>query len=167
MADYVPAMKHARPAIPLLVFAALVLALMSPAVAGESVRVGDLEIVSVWTRATPPAAQVGAAYATITNHGETPDRLIAIRSPMIGRGEVHEMSMVGGVMKMRAVAGGLEILPGGTVELKPGGFHVMLIGLAGPILEGKTLPLTFVFEKAGEVRLEPRAAPIGAAAPAD
>lgn len=135
--------------------------------AAGPIRLGNLEIASVWTRATPPAAQVGVAYATITNHGLVADRLLELRSPMIGHGEVHEMSMEGGVMKMRSLPGGLEIPPGETVELKPGGYHGMLMGLAGPILDGKTVPLTFVFERAGEVLVDARAAPIGASSPPD
>ncbi|WP_201721575.1 copper chaperone PCu(A)C [Caulobacter sp. B11] len=104
-----------------------------------------------WVRATPPAARAGAAYFNLTNPGKAPDRLLGGSAPGVERVEVHEMSMTDGIMRMRPLTDGLVIPAGGTVALKPGGYHIMLIGLARPLKAGESLPLTLRFEKAGKV----------------
>ena len=83
-------------------------------------------------------------------------RLVAVASPVAGVAEVHEMKMDGGVMSMRAVNGGLELPAGKTVELKPGGYHVMLMDLKAALPKDSTVPLTLVFRdaKGVETRLE-------------
>jgi hypothetical protein len=91
---------------------------------------------------------------TIVNSGRSADRLLGGSSPASGRFEIHEMSMAGGVMSMRRLDKGLEIPPGGTVTLKPGGFHIMFIGLAKPFKLGDRVPATLQFEKAGSVKVE-------------
>jgi copper(I)-binding protein len=80
--------------------------------------------------------------------------------------EIHEMKMVDGVMKMRALGAGLALEPGQTVELRPGGYHVMFVDLKKPIVKEKPVKATLVFEKAGEVEVEFAVAPIGAKSPA-
>jgi copper(I)-binding protein len=117
-------------------------------------KVGSLQIGHPWARATPKGASVGGGYLKITNTGTTPDKLVSGSSAVSGRFEVHEMSMDGGVMKMRLLKDGLEIKPGETVELKPGGFHIMLLDLKEPIKEGERVKGTLVFEKAGSVDIE-------------
>jgi copper(I)-binding protein len=82
-----------------------------------------------------------------------------------GRVEVHEMSMDGGVMKMRALPGGLEIKPGATVELKPGSFHMMLHDLRRQLAKGDKVAGTLMFEKAGSVAIEYQVEALGASAP--
>lgn len=104
-----------------------------------------------WVRATQPGAQAGAAYLNVTNTGKMPDRLLGGSAPGVKRVEIHEMSVTGGVMRMRHLAEGLPIPAGGTATLKPGGYHIMLIGLASPLKAGASLPLTLRFEKAGTV----------------
>src|SRR5690606_11444702 len=86
----------------------------------ETYRVGAIEIEAPWTRATPGGAKVAGGYLMITNKGSAPDRLIGGSATVAGRLEVHEMSVVDGVMRMRPLKDGLEIAPGATVELKPG-----------------------------------------------
>jgi copper(I)-binding protein len=113
--------------------------------------VSPLRIEAGWVRATPPGAQAGAAYFNLTNTGKTPDRLLGGSAPGVKRVEVHEMSVTGGVMRMRPLTDGLALPAGGTVALKPGGYHIMLIGLDGPLKAGSALPLTLRFEKAGQV----------------
>jgi copper(I)-binding protein len=105
---------------------------------------------SVYSRATPKGATVGAGYMKITNNGTAPDRLISSSSDVAGKVEVHEMTMDKGVMKMRPLKGGLEIKPGETVILKPGSFHVMFVGLKKPLRKGDHVKATLVFEKAGK-----------------
>src|SRR5215831_2542542 len=107
---------------------ALVLAFVALPALAKDYKLGALEIRQPWTRATPPTAQTGGGFLVVTNSGTTPDRLIAAKSPVADKVEVHEMKMDGNVMRMRAVEHGIEIPPGGTVELKPGGLHVMFMG---------------------------------------
>jgi periplasmic copper chaperone A len=128
-------------------------------------KLGAIEISRPWTRATPPTAQTGGGFLAITNSGSTPDRLVAAKSPAADKVEVHEMKMDGNVMRMRELEKGLEIPPGATVELKPGGFHVMFMGLKAPFAKDSKVPLTLVFEKAGSIDLELPVEAMGAGAP--
>ena len=145
----------------LLLGAGLGVILSASAVAGEYTA-GDLVIDGPWTRATAAKATVGAGYMTITNNGSEADRLIGGSVPFAGTFEVHEMEMTDGVMKMREIEGGLVIEPGATVELKPGGYHVMFIDLVEPLSEGETVRGTLTFEQAGTVEIEMPVAAIGA-----
>lgn len=95
-------------------------------------KLAALEIGQPWARATAPSAKSGGGYLVIRNTGTAPDRLIAVKSPAADKVEVHEMKMEGNIMRMRAVENGIEIPPGATVELKPGGFHIMFMGLKAP-----------------------------------
>ncbi len=112
---------------------------------------GTIKIVESWTRATPAGAQVAGGYLKITNSGSQPDRLIGGTLTIAGKVEVHEMSMTDGVMKMRPLEQGLEIKPGETVEFKPGGYHLMFIGLTAPVKTGDKPQGTLVFQRAGSL----------------
>jgi len=129
-------------------------------------KAGSLSIEAPWTRATPGGAQVAGGYMKITNAGKETDRLVNGVFPHAARFEVHEMAVEGGVMKMRPLTKGLEIAPGQTVELKPGGYHVMFMGLKQGLKEGQSVKGTLMFEKAGTVEVEYRVGPIGGGAPA-
>jgi len=133
--------------------AALAVTLAIPALAADYTA-GSLKISAPWARATPKGAQVGGGYMTITNNGSTPDRLISGASGISSSFEVHEMSMDGGVMKMRMLKDGLEIKPGETVTLKPGGYHIMFMGLKDQLKQGDTFKSTLEFAKAGKVDVE-------------
>ena len=128
----------------------------------QTFKVGTLVIEAPWARATPGGAQVGGGYMKITNTGKEADRLTGGSLPIAGEVEVHEMTMAGDVMKMRRLPDGLEIKPGATVELKPGGNHLMFTGLRGALKAGQAIKGTLVFQKAGTVEVEYRVAPIGA-----
>lgn len=128
-------------------------------------KAGSLTIEAPWARATPGGAQVAGAFMKIANNGTEPDRLIGGTVPFAGRFEVHEMAMDGGVMKMRELSKGLEIKPGETVELKPGGYHVMFMDLKSGLKEGETIKGTLIFDKAGKVDVEYKVGPIGGGAP--
>ncbi|MET0220416.1 MAG: DUF1775 domain-containing protein [Tardiphaga sp.] len=130
------------------------------------VHAGDLMIATAWTRATPPGAKVAGGYLTITNDGKTADRLTGGSFDGGGRIEVHEMSMNDGVMKMRALDGGLEIKPGATVKLEPGGYHLMMMDLTKPLAKGDKVKAHLVFEKAGRVDVDLDVNAVGASAPA-
>jgi len=97
---------------------------------------------------------VAAGYLKLTNTGTTPDRLIGMSVAVSDRVEVHEMATVEGVMKMRPVKDGLEIEPGQSVELKPGGLHLMMLDLKRQLQQGQRVKGTLVFEKAGKVDIE-------------
>ena len=125
-------------------------------------KVGALLIEAPWTRATPGGARVGGAYLKITNTGAESDRLVGGSLPIAAAVEVHQMSMSDGVMKMRKLEAGLEIKPGQTVELKPGGYHLMFTELRQPLQQGQPIKGTLQFEKAGSVEVEYRVEPIGA-----
>lgn len=112
---------------------------------------GALEIGSPFTRATLPNAPVGGGYLSITNTGDTDDRLVKVTTPIAKEGQIHEMAMQGDVMKMRQLADGLVIPAGETVTLEPGGFHLMFMGLNTPIVEGKPIAVTLEFEHAGSL----------------
>lgn len=136
----------------------------APAAAVGTTKVGDLVIATPWTRATPGGAKIGGGYLKITNNGKAGDRLVSISADFAGRVEIHEMSMDGGVMKMRPLAAGLEIKPGESVELKPGGYHVMFMDLKQPLKEGDTVKATLTFEKAGPVDVSFAVNAVGAGA---
>ncbi len=104
------------------------------------------EIKDAWARATPGKAENGAAYLTIVS--PVADRVTAVSTPVAQKAELHTMSMEGGVMKMRPLAG-IDLPPGQPTTLKPGGMHIMLFGLVRPLQAGQSFPLTLSFEKAG------------------
>lgn len=112
---------------------------------------GDLSISGAFSRATLPQAKVAGGYLTITNTGTAPDRLLGGSSAAAKAVQVHQMQMVGDMMKMSQVEGGLEIPAGGSVTLDPGGYHLMLMDIAQPLKADECLALTLKFEKAGEV----------------
>ncbi len=141
-------------------------ALIAGPASAQNYKVGSLEIDQPWTRATPPTAKAGGGFVTITNKGTTPDRLIAVRSAASDKVEIHEMKMDGSVMRMRELEKGVEIPPGATVTLKPGGYHIMFMELKAPFAKDAKVPVTLVFEKAGSIDVELLVQAMGAQSPA-
>ncbi|KIU27790.1 copper chaperone [Methylobacterium radiotolerans] len=135
------------------------------AAAATTVKAGDLTIETPWLRATPNGAKVAGGYVRITNTGRAPDTLTGATVPFAKSSDIHSMSMEGGVMKMAPVTGGLTIKPGETVELKPGGYHLMFEDLTGAPKAGETVAGTLTFQRAGAVPVTFTVAPIGAGAP--
>ncbi|SKA18382.1 hypothetical protein SAMN02745126_04040 [Enhydrobacter aerosaccus] len=133
---------------------AVLMALLPGLALAHDYKLGALTIGHPWSRATAPTAPAGGGFLTITNTGTTPDRLVAARSPAAETVQIHEMKMDGNVMRMREVEHGLEIAPGATVTLAPGGFHLMLMGLKAPLKQDTHVPVTLVFEKAGSIDVE-------------
>lgn len=127
-------------------FAALALVAAAPALAQVAVD-------GPWLRETAPGARTGAGYGLLVNGGKAEDRLLGGSTPVAARVEVHSMTMDGGVMRMRPVTGGLAIPAGGRVALKPGGYHLMLIGLKQPLRRGAMVPVTLDFARAGPLKL--------------
>lgn len=116
-----------------------------------------------WVRATPGGSKITAAFMEIKS--EAGDKLLAAKSDVAGRVEVHTHIMEGDVMKMRRVDS-LEVTKGGSRVLKPMGDHVMLFDLKGPLKEGDTVKMTLIFEKAGDVDVVAKVEAAGAMAPA-
>jgi periplasmic copper chaperone A len=133
----------------LLAAASALLAL--PAVAHDF-NAGDLRIGHPWTRAAGLNGN-GGAFMRLINGGAQPDRLISATSPIARVVELHTHIREGDVMRMRPV-NDIPVPAGQTVELRPGGLHVMLIGLTAPLQQGTRVPVTLRFERAGEVTVE-------------
>jgi periplasmic copper chaperone A len=148
-----------------LTLAALAMALSAGPVRAEDIKAGDLVISQAWSRATPNGAKIAGGYLTIENKGTAPDKLIGGNGDIAGKVEVHEMSMNNGVMTMRPLDKGLVIEPGKTVKLAPGGYHLMMFDLNGPLKQGDKVPVTLVFEKAGKVNVSLDVQGVGAQAP--
>lgn len=129
------------------------LAFISVPASAEDIVKGDLTISKTWTRATPPKARNGGGFAEIKNAGSEADRLIAATSPVAKKVELHEMAVNDGIMKMRELEAGIDVPAGETVALKPGGLHIMFMGLNEPFKEGSSVPVVLTFEKAGDVEI--------------
>ena len=135
-------------------FAAL-LALSGPAAAhGDHKRgeEGHIHAVYPFAYATPGGAKAGGAYISLENSGPA-DRLLAARAGISARVEIHEHLTEDGVMKMREVPA-IDLPEGGMIEMKPGGYHVMFMGLSAPLAKGSTIPVTLVFESGAELVVE-------------
>lgn len=128
----------------------------------SDLKAGDIEISRPWTRATPPGAKVAGGFLTLKNTGKDADRLIGGTFALSKRVEIHEMKVEDGIMRMKELADGLEIAPGASVELKPGSYHVMFMGLTGSPKVGTPVSGTLKFAKGGEVAVDFAVAPIGA-----
>ena len=113
--------------------------------AGSAAQAGALEATDAFARATPPGAQVGGVFLRLTNHGEA-TALIDGRTDIARDVQIHSHDMdEAGVMRMRQVAGGLPLPMHQTVTLQPGGYHIMLVGLTGRLVEGEDISLTLEF----------------------
>lgn len=122
----------------------------------------SVSVTEPWARASSAMASAGAAYMAIQNTGSEVDALVGAASPVAEAVEIHETvameepaasdGMGGGMVGMQPIAR-LEIPAGGTVELKPGTYHVMLIDLKQELKVGETIEITLTFEKAGEVKV--------------
>jgi periplasmic copper chaperone A len=127
-------------------------------------KAGDLEIDHAWARATPPGASVGGGYVTVRNEGGAADKLIGASSPAADEVQLHVMSMDNGVMRMRQVQS-FKLTAHGELMLKPGGNHLMFLGLKRPLKPGEKVPVKLRFEKAGEVEVQLEVGTMGASMP--
>lgn len=123
---------------------ASLLAVTAGAWAQTTVKVED-----AWVRGTVATQKASGAFMRLTPSANA--RLVAVESPVAGVVEIHEMAMENDVMKMRQIPG-LDLAAGRTTELKPGGFHVMLMDLKQPLKGGESVPLTLVFEDEAKKR---------------
>lgn len=147
-------MKHLS-----LIGATLLAATLSTAALAQTV-----DIQNAWVRATVQGQKASGAFMKLTARSGT--RLVGVSTPVAGVAEVHEMKMEGDVMKMRALTEGLELPAGKAVELKPGGYHLMLMDLKVALQKDTTIPLTLVFKDAKGVQSQVEIkAPVLLAAP--
>lgn len=140
---------------------ALMATLLTTGMLSTDSRAADptIEVTAAFARASAGPMPMGAAYLTIRNTGETDDRLLAIKTPASDRTELHTHVMTDGVARMTKVDA-LTIPAGAAVTLKPGGDHLMLMGLTAPLEEGERFPVRLIFETAGTVEVE---VPVGSA----
>ncbi|MCW2275068.1 copper chaperone PCu(A)C [Rhodoblastus acidophilus] len=142
-----------------IAFITALLLAVSPALAG------GVEVSQPWSRATVRGASVAAGYMTIDNQGGAADTLKGGVTDRAERVEIHQSREEGGIMTMRAVPKGVEIKPGKQLVLKPGGYHLMIIGLKSAFLPGETVHVTLQFEKAGDVGADLKVVGFGANGP--
>lgn len=127
----------------------LLAAVVSTTAFAQDAKIGSITIDHPWARATPGAVKNSAAFMTFDNKGAA-DKLISVTGGVAKEIQIHSMITEAGVMKMREIKS-LDIPANGKAELKPGGFHVMLIGIPDGLKEGTKFPLKLTFEKAGEI----------------
>jgi periplasmic copper chaperone A len=145
----------------LVVAAATAVVLVSGASAGD-VKAGEITVEGPWARASAGPVRNGVAFMTLSNAGTTDDKLIAAASSGVStKDELHTHIKEGDIMRMRPVDA-IDVPAGGVTQLKPGGLHVMLMGLKAPLKEGETFPLTLTFEKSGEVTVDVKVMTAGA-----
>jgi periplasmic copper chaperone A len=125
------------------------------AAGAQEYRSGTLTAEHPWARPAAGPNKLGAAYLILKNAGQNADTLQSISSPDAEKVEIHVHTQdSNGIMRMRAVEGGLKIVPGETIEFKPGGYHIMLFGLKHNLEEGQKLPLKLHFARAGDLDIE-------------
>jgi periplasmic copper chaperone A len=134
---------------------------ISASAAGTEYKVGSIEIMNPWSRATPKGAKTAVGYMTIKNNGTTPEHLLGGSTDVSEAFQLHSMVMENGVAKMREMPN-VEIKPGETIEFKPGGSHTMFVNLKQPLTKGDLVHGTLVFERAGKVQIEYGVEGIGA-----
>ncbi len=118
-------------------------------IAATAAQASDIVVKDAYARSSNQ--KNGAAFMVIENHGDEDDRLVAARSDMARKVELHAHAITDGVARMRPVEGGVPVPAHGAATLRRGGLHVMFMGISSPFRQGERFPLTLVFEKAGEV----------------
>jgi len=145
--------------------AAILLAAVTLSASAHEFTVGELTVDHPWSRQTPPTAEVGVVYVTITNNGTKPDRLVGGSATLSEGFEFHTSQQEGGIARMRRLEDGVVIESGATIELKPLGTHIMLTGLKSAIKADEPFAGTLVFERAGTLDVTFAVQGLGAPAP--
>jgi hypothetical protein len=115
---------------------------------------GSIEILRPCARPSSDTPSRAAGFFDLSNKGAEPDRLIAARSPLAEKIEIHAIKVVGGDVAMRPREAGLVLPTGVTLTLQPRGYHLLLMGLRAPLKSGDRLAVTLIFEKAGSIDIE-------------
>jgi copper(I)-binding protein len=124
----------------------------------------DIQLGSAWARETALGQDTGGVFLTIRNRGGADDRLVGGSSPEARSVEIHTMTLDGSVMRMRRQEA-VAIPAGESVELAPGGTHLMLVGLKAPLNQGKTIPVSLDFDKARRIKANVRVREVGSTGP--
>lgn len=140
---------QSRILVPMAAFAALGTSALAQANQSEGLAVHH-----AWSRETAAGQSVGGGFMTIANRGAAADRLLSGTSPVAAEVQLHTMTMDGGIMRMRRVEGGIAVPARGTLELKPGSYHIMFMELKTPFAKDAKVPMTLVFEKAGSIDIQ-------------
>jgi periplasmic copper chaperone A len=144
----------------------LITALLSLTTAAAAQTQAAPKVEAAWARPTVNGQAGGGGFLKITGTTQ-PDRLLSISAKVSKAVELHSMEMEGNIMRMRQIDA-IDIPAGKTIELKPGGLHVMFVGLTQTLKNGATIPLTLKFEKGGEVKVDMKVMnPAGVAAMQD
>jgi len=120
----------------------------------QEFKAGNITIEHAWARPSAGTTKMSAAYMKLKNAGKEGDTLKSASSPVAAEVSIHENINDNGVMKMRQVQGGLAIPAGGEVNLKPGGLHIMLMGLKQNLELGQTIPLKLSFANGGDTEIQ-------------
>lgn len=139
--------------------------LMATAAVAHGYRAGPLSIQHPWSRETAVGQAVGGGFLTMTNNGSREDRLLSGATPVAAEVQLHTMTMEGGVMRMRQEMEGIAIPARGAVELKPGGYHIMFMGLKRRLRPGERFPVTLRFQRGGNVTVQFAVQPVGSTGP--
>lgn len=133
--------------------AALLLTFAALLAISQMAKANGIEILAPYARATIGSAKTGVVYLKLVNRTPQADRLRAVSTDVAAHAALHVHAMTNDVMTMDEIAC-LELVPGAEVEFAPGGLHVMLIGLSGPLREGDNFPLRFTFDRAGAISVD-------------
>jgi len=132
---------------------ALIASIIATTAMAKDYKIGSIEIINPWSRASPKGALTAIGYMTVKNNGTAPDRLIGGSIEIAASFEMHSMAMDNGISRMRELKD-VDIQPGQAIEFKPGGSHVMFVRLKHQLLKGQHINGTLVFQRAGEVKIE-------------
>lgn len=138
-----------KPLLTLTALATVTLALTANA--ANAAKPARVTVTDAWCRAAPAGALTGGCYVTLTAAAD--DRLVAVETPAADHGEIHTMSMEGGIMRMRKLPNGIALPAGKSVSLKPGAEHLMIIAPKIALTPGAKLVLTLRFKTAAPVTL--------------
>lgn len=136
----------------LVLFFGLVFACLALPADARSGPTAGVAVVRPYARATAPGQPNGGAYLTLDNRAGLSDRLLSVSTDVCQSAQLHAMKMEGDVMRMRQVDA-VDVPAGRTVVLRPGGLHIMLVGLKSPLKIGDSFPLVLRFEKAGDIKV--------------
>lgn len=143
------------------IVAAVALTIAAAVTSVSGANASDLMVMKAFARAsTTPTAATGAAYVSLMNHGKEGDSLVSVSTPAAAMAHLHKSELVDGVMKMEPVEA-LELPGQGVLEMKPGGYHIMMMGLKQPLKKGDEIDVTLHFAKAGDVTVK---VPVGGVA---
>lgn len=126
---------------------------IAPTVAAHSYKLGEIQVGHIWARATAEGAKAASVYVPLLNQGKTEDKLISVSTPVATSTALHESRVKDGISSMHDITE-LPLPPGQPVALRPGGKHIMLMGMKQQLKEGDQFPLTLTFAQAGSVTVD-------------